>query len=204
MEKNYYDILQINKNASPKIIEKAYKVLAKEYHPDLQSDNDKKQAEEILKQINEAYEVLSDPIKRQEYDKTLNDISDDIYTKRNIEEELNRQKEEIELENQLQKQMQAEKQQRLEYERQLQYEKELQNAKQKAYYDAYIQDLKNRGYKIRYKKSLKDYIKLFFILFILFFIIILIIQLPFVKNYFINLYNENEIIHLLVSPFINI
>lgn len=71
MDKNYYDILQINRNASPEIIEKAYKTLAKKYHPDLQ----------------------------------------------------------------------------------------LEQARQKAYHDAYIQDLKNRGYKTCYKKTLKDYIK---------------------------------------------
>ena len=54
MNKNYYDILQVNQNASPEIIEKAYKTLAKKYHPDLQPEENKKQAEEILKDINEA------------------------------------------------------------------------------------------------------------------------------------------------------
>ena len=65
MNKNYYDILQINRNASPEIIEKAYKTLAKKYHPDLQTEENKKQAEEILKEINEAYEILSEPEKKQ-------------------------------------------------------------------------------------------------------------------------------------------
>ena len=40
--KNYYEILQVNENASQEIIEKAYKVLAKKYHPDLQNDMKKK------------------------------------------------------------------------------------------------------------------------------------------------------------------
>ena len=39
MEKNYYDILEVNKNASQEIIEKAYKTLVKKYHPDLQDNN---------------------------------------------------------------------------------------------------------------------------------------------------------------------
>ena len=71
MDKNYYDILQVNKNASPEIIEKAYKTLAKKYHPDLQDNSNKKQAEEILKEINEAYETLSDPEKKRLYDEKL-------------------------------------------------------------------------------------------------------------------------------------
>ena len=38
LEENYYEILEVNKNASPEIIEKAYKTLVKKYHPDLQRD----------------------------------------------------------------------------------------------------------------------------------------------------------------------
>ena len=71
MNKNYYDILQINQNASPEIIEKAYKTLAKKYHPDLQEENNKKEAEEILKEINEAYEILSNSDKKALYDQNL-------------------------------------------------------------------------------------------------------------------------------------
>ena len=74
MEKNYYDILQVNKNASPEVIEKVYKLLAKKYHPDLQDLENKQQSEEILKKINEAYEVLSNPEKKAIYDKTLENI----------------------------------------------------------------------------------------------------------------------------------
>ena len=71
MEKNYYDILQVNKNASPEVIEKVYKLLAKKYHPDLQNSENKQQSEKILKEINEAYEVLSNTEKKEIYDKTL-------------------------------------------------------------------------------------------------------------------------------------
>ena len=83
MNKNYYDILQINQNASPEIIEKAYKTLAKKYHPDLQEENNKKEAEEILKEINEAYEILSNPEKKALYDQNLRNetISQEDYDK---------------------------------------------------------------------------------------------------------------------------
>ena len=70
--KNYYEILQVNENASQEIIEKAYKVLAKKYHPDLQNDMKKKElSEDKLKQINEAYDILSDSFLRGQYDTEL-------------------------------------------------------------------------------------------------------------------------------------
>ena len=70
--KNYYEILQVNENASQEIIEKAYKVLAKKYHPDLQNDMKKKElSEDKLKQINEAYDILSDSFLRGKYDTEL-------------------------------------------------------------------------------------------------------------------------------------
>ncbi len=71
--KDYYKILEVNKDASPEIIAKVYKILAKKYHPDLQDDNIKKELyEEKFKEISEAYEILSNEEKRKEYDSQLN------------------------------------------------------------------------------------------------------------------------------------
>jgi curved DNA-binding protein len=64
--KDYYKILEIDKKATPEEIKKAYRTLAKKYHPD-RNQNDKK-AEEQFKLVNEANEVLSDPEKRKQYD----------------------------------------------------------------------------------------------------------------------------------------
>lgn len=72
MEKTFYEILEVSENASQEVIEKAYKVLVKRYHPDLQEDANKNLAETKIKQINEAYEILSDDIKRKQYDEELN------------------------------------------------------------------------------------------------------------------------------------
>jgi curved DNA-binding protein CbpA len=63
---DYYEILGITASASNEEIKKAYRKLAKAYHPD-RNPNDK-QAEENFKKLNEAHEVLSDPIKRREFD----------------------------------------------------------------------------------------------------------------------------------------
>lgn len=64
--KDYYKILEIDKNASEKEIKSAYRKLAKKYHPDLNQGDEKTQ--ERFKEIGEAYEVLSDPEKKKTYD----------------------------------------------------------------------------------------------------------------------------------------
>ena len=68
--KNYYEELEVTKNATDEVINRAYKVLAKKYHPDT-TTVDKQLAEERFKKISEAYETLSNKQKREAYDKTL-------------------------------------------------------------------------------------------------------------------------------------
>jgi curved DNA-binding protein len=64
--KDYYAVLGVDKQATAKDIQRAYRKLARQYHPDVNPNN--KGAEERFKEINEAYEVLSDPEKRKQYD----------------------------------------------------------------------------------------------------------------------------------------
>ncbi len=66
--KDFYQTLGINKNASQEDIKQAYRNLAREHHPDMVKDGDKAAAEARFKEINEAYQVLSDAQKRAMYD----------------------------------------------------------------------------------------------------------------------------------------
>jgi molecular chaperone DnaJ len=67
--RDYYEILGVDRNASDEEVKKAYRRLARQHHPDLQTgEHQKKAAEEKFKEINEAYEVLSDQDKRRRYD----------------------------------------------------------------------------------------------------------------------------------------
>ena len=67
-----------------------------------------------------------------------------------------------------------------------------------------IQDLKNRGYRIKYKKSLKDYIRGIITIIIVLIILFGVCQIPFVQSFFINMYEENEILNNIVNFFINL
>jgi len=69
--KDYYKILGVDKNASEKEIKAAYRKLARQYHPDVNPGD--RTAGERFKEINEAYQVLSDPEKRQKYDQLGSD-----------------------------------------------------------------------------------------------------------------------------------
>ena len=206
MEKNYYDILQINKNATPEIVEKAYKTLVRMYHPDLQEGANKQEYEEKLKLINEAYETLSNEQKRKQYDLELEQIEQMKRQQENVKNSYsnfnnsynpnvsNNQYQNPNNYNNNYDINEKVEQARIQNERQRMYDEEefnrqINDAINKAYHDAYIQDLKNRGYTIEYKKSFKDHIKNFAILIITIFILYLILKLPFVKNYFINLRN---------------
>jgi DnaJ-class molecular chaperone len=68
-ERDYYDVLGVPRTASPEEIKKAYRRLARQYHPDLHSGLRKAEMEKKFKELNTAHEVLSDPETRKKYDR---------------------------------------------------------------------------------------------------------------------------------------
>lgn len=230
MDKNYYEILEVDRNASPEIIEKAYKTLAKKYHPDLQDEFHKKEAEETFKIINEAYETLSNPEQRSLYDQKientvisqdkydemyqqnqalknkLNDLQQHMHNGNTYSQNVNHVNPNANINSRTPNHTQNAYQntQAEQYKRNLEYEQQVNQARQQAYHDAYIQDLRNRGYKIRYKKSFSDYAKSFIALAIVILVLFIVFQIPFVKNYFIELYNTNAVFRVIGNIFINI
>ena len=201
--KNYYEILEISQNASKEIIDKAYRVLAKKYHPDSNKPEDKQWAEEQFKEINEAYEVLSDENKKREYDQNLINAN----TQNNETEEyekLNEENEKLKLELEHLKYMQKnEKIQNEEpteeqnyntdqqYNINQDYEDTIKNAYQKAYNEAYIQGLKNMGVKVTYKKNFRDYLSIILTFAIIIGVGILLWHIPITKQWLISIYESN-------------
>lgn len=229
MEKNYYKILEVDFNASPEVIEKAYKTLAKKYHPDLQEENQKVIAGEKLKEINEAYEVLSNPQLKASFDTKFQQsfVSKEDFNKISLEnEQLYKEINNLRQQNNTHDnynhynvtnsninsyndgfsnlQQDIYNKQSQEYRNQLEYEAQIQDAREKAYHDAYIQDLKNRGYRIKYKKTPKDIFKNIIALALTFLIMLALFQLPFVKQFFKDMYDNNPLIQFIVNIFSNI
>ena len=72
---NYYEILEVSTNASKEVIKNAYRALIKKYHPDSYT-GDKEFAQEKVKEINEAYSILSDENNKVSYD-SIAGVEDD-------------------------------------------------------------------------------------------------------------------------------
>lgn len=70
---NYYELLEVSSTASTEVVKASYKVKVKQYHPDnFSNPSEKEKAEALLKQLNCAHEILTDPVARKRYDEELN------------------------------------------------------------------------------------------------------------------------------------
>ena len=211
---NLYEILEVSQNASKEIIEKAYRVLAKKYHPDLQkTEEDRKIAEVKMKQINEAYDILSDDEKRKEYDEEL---KKEIERQKRIDkqEQINILKQQAQSAEQNQKNNNAQNlEQNNNYNNQVQktneqeyidkqhYEniKTIQNELNKAYRQAYNDYWKERGYKVKEPWTWKRFLNLVKVIAIIFIIIIIIWLFPPTHNVLVNFYEGDAIVKTVVN-----
>jgi len=205
--KNYYEILEVDKNASPEVIEKAYRALAKKYHPDLQQGQQQYEYAEKMKIINQAYDVLSDNAKRQEYNQKLeNERMQKMQNDAIVREQQQRiMQENYELKQQLNRMgannKAVDEGTIINMTRIL--DQQIRAARNQAYHDAYIQDMKNRGYKIRYKHDFKYYLKMIVAIAITILACFIIYQIPPIKKFFAELYNNNAIFQAIVNIFKN-
>ena len=187
--KNYYKILQVDKDASPEIIKVAYKLLVKKNHPDLKEGSEKQIAEENIKEINEAYDVLSDPSKKSEYDLNLINefISQEKYNEI-INENMNLKKELNYFNNLYNKNNYAKRQYSNMYDNT--WAKNYTQTNSQNNYNANSNNINKNNYKTDSKEKLKTFIAIILTILILF----IIFNIPFIKEYLLDFLGSGYLI----------
>lgn len=214
MEKNYYEILEVDKNASPEIIEKSYKTLVKKYHPDLQENNLKNIYEEKIKKINEAYDILSDSEKRKNYDLNLKNTEISIDEFNNLINENNNLKKEINyLKNNINN-IQNNYHMNINSNDNIYNQEHMNENSYDNYYsqehmnkNSYINNINysNNNYKkIKLNNYLKNLFAFLCTILIMGLFLFILWQIPFIKNYIKNLYNDNFILQYFINIFKNL
>ena len=184
--KNYYEILEVDKNASEEVIEKAYKTLAKKYHPDLQNNSN---CQDKMRQINEAYEILSNDFKRREYDEKIQKQSVPIEEYNKVIQENNKLKKDLRMvanqDNKIRNQNQFEEMSIVQ-----RYYQQIKKATKQT------QMQSNRiNTSISFEKVKKIIVGI-----IIFSIIgIILASIPLTRKFFVDLYNKNVVIKFFVD-----
>lgn len=225
--KNYYEILEVSQNASKEVIEKAYKVLAKKYHPDLQEQGQKQHAEQKMKLINEAYEILSNDEKRKEHDIEIQRENERIkeieYQKRqqenlkskndnkvnnidttdnnlnNISKNTNNEDDNINYEY-----IQNEPITKQQIKEQVKQEKKIRKQYQEEQERIYRNYMRSLGYRVKERWTLKKFMKLLQAIGIFIVVILIIWFFPPTHKLLVETYEGNEIIKAIVDIIINI
>ncbi len=206
---NYYEILEVSQNASKEVIEKAYKVLAKKYHPDLNPDS-KKEAENKMKKINEAYDVLIDDKKRENYDFVL------------------KKKQELESKRQSQSTGSSKSVDNSEepnntvsysntpyvdednnfvintYKMDKKTQNKIQKKLQEKYLEAYDEYLRSQGYKLKYKWTFKRVLNVLIVILTTIIVFTILYFIPPINKYCHELYNNNFIVKILTDLVVSI
>ena len=208
--KTLYEILEVSETASNEIIEKAYKVLAKKYHPDLWPQDKKKYAESKMKEINDAYDILSDETKRKEYDNNIKiekqkELEEKIkeqnkYNQNVNSKEYNKQNEQTQNDvTQEEYRKMQEKLRKEELRKQDEIIQNLQNEYEQKYQKAYEGYLRGLGYKIKYKWTWKNYRDLLITILILAIICTILWFFPITHKWIIDFYESNPIIKTIID-----
>lgn len=207
--KTLYELLEVSENASKEIIEKAYKVLAKKYHPDLQAEGEKLEAEKKMKQINEAYEVLSDETKRKEYDLKLTEERRQEEAKKQPQTSYSQNLDEQQY--QTYKKPMSEQEYREALKRQYQERREeqekqrqMQEQYEQRYQQAYEGYLRSLGYKIKYKWTWKRFKDLMITIFIIIVICTILWFFPPTNKLIMDFYNSNSIVQAVIDTIGNV
>lgn len=211
--KTWYEILEVSENASKEIIEKAYKVLAKKYHPDLQTEENKQIAENKMKEINEAYSILSDEEKRKDYDNKLHAEREEAnrikHEQNNSQAYYNAQRQ-SEMYGQSQRPMTEEEYQELqkrrqeEIKRQQKMQKQMQAEYEQRYQDAYEGYLRSLGYKIKHGWTWKRVKELAIAILIIVAICLVLWFFPPTHKWIVDFYDSNFIVKGIVDVTVGI
>ena len=187
--KNYYKILQVDKDASPEIIKVAYKLLVKKNHPDLKEGSEKQIAEEKIKEINEAYDILSNPEEKAKYDQNLINefISQEKYNEI-INENMNLKKELNYFNNLYNKNNYAKRQYSNMYDNT--WAKNYTQTNSQNNYNANRNNINKNNYKTDSKEKLKTFIAII----LTFLIIFAIFNIPFIKEYLLDFLGSGYLI----------
>lgn len=216
-----YDILEVSRKASKEIIEKAYKTLAKKYHPDVQSAEDKANAEEMMKKINHAYDVLSDDERRREYDRRLEEqeaqkeqgerISNNYNSYTNNPENMNynnqnniyNQQAYTNNSNNWKNENQSKDWRddfaNLSEKEQKKVIKQIRKEAGEEYRKQYEAYFRNLGFRIKHRWTFKDFLVILLVITILLFIIYVLWLIPSTHEVLAEIYEENFFIKLIVD-----
>lgn len=208
-----YEILEVSENASNEVIEKAYKTLAKKYHPDLQTTaEEKKNADIKMKEINEAYATLKDENKRSQYDSKLR---------------IEREKEEVAHSNatshiqttNIQHQANTSQPKNVTYRTASEWQQILANLppkereklkkkitrEAKEEYTRVAEDYyRQKGYVVRHKTTPKEYLNRFIAVMIIIVSVLILWIIPFTRRWLISFYENNIVLKLFVDIIIQI
>ena len=225
--KNLYDILEVSEKASQEVIEKAYKVLVKRYHPDLQQTPESKiKAESMIKKINDAYDILGDTVKREDYDAKLklerqkttnvnnaqtnnvrytnpNGQANNIryynqYPPQNMNNQYQQSNNNVDYNGDMNYSNKSwqDLYNRLNYREKRKLKRKIERNAKEDYRQMYEDYFRSLGYRVRHRLTIKDVTKIIILIIVLFAIFGILWVIPPTHDWLVNLYNTNIVVRV--------